>query len=53
LFMSPSAFPDAMERDGSINVRSETPVGDHTPRDQEERKDQDARNDSEIFVIDS
>ncbi len=44
-----------MERDGSINVRSETPVGDEvpTPRDQEERKDQDARNDSELFVLDS
>jgi hypothetical protein len=57
LCMSPSAFPDAMrEGDSSMNARSETPVGDEvpTPRDHEEKKEKDARNDSEgMFELDS
>jgi hypothetical protein len=54
--MSPSAFPDAM-RDGDrgSNARSETPIEDDvpTPRE-EEKKDKDARHDSEgMFQLDS
>ena len=55
--MSPSAFPDAMERESSTNTRSETPVGEDmpTPRDLEEKKDKDGRRDDSegMFELDS
>jgi hypothetical protein len=60
-FMSPSAFPNAMERESiSSTTRSETPVGDDlpTPREHDEKKDKDGalsgRGDSEdVFAMDS
>lgn len=56
-YMSPSAFPDAMERESSTNTRSETPVGEDmpTPRDLEEKKDKDGRRDDSegMFELDS
>jgi|LauGreDrversion4_2_1035121.scaffolds.fasta_scaffold2043415_2 hypothetical protein len=52
--MSPSAFPDAMgDRDNSVHTRSETPQGDLTPRDREEKKEKDGRDSEGMFELDS